>query len=195
MSSRNVLEYAPRVPSRNVLDMRRVGTHQWIITTTGLTWMCWTTTLFLSCCNIMKSQPTKHFEELGEFKMAPLFIIELLLVTGCRNFSETKSFPFGQPRKWPHKSPDLTPCDFFVGVSQITCVSNTSTEFGRLQQQNHCRSAFIAARYGSPSCSGYGKLVLAHASRDYKSFHILRNCTLCAKLVFINLGIWGKWQL
>ena len=63
---------------------------------------------------------------------------------------------FGQPREWPPRSPDLTPCDFFCGVSQITHVSNTSTEFGGPPQQNHCRSAFTAAGHGSPSRAEHG---------------------------------------
>jgi hypothetical protein len=41
----------------------------------------------------MKSKPTERFEEFGGLKMAPLLIVELLFVTGYRNFSETESLP------------------------------------------------------------------------------------------------------
>lgn len=63
---------------------------------------------------------------------------------------------FGQPREWPPRSPDLTPCDFFLWGYLKSRVQNTSTEFGEPPQQNHCRSAFTAAGHGSPSRAEYG---------------------------------------
>ena len=116
--------------------------------------------LFPSCRRIMKSKPTERFEEFGGLKMALQLIVGLLFVTGYRSFSGTESLPLDIQENGLPGLLILPLATSFVGLSQIiitlSCVSNTSTEFGRPPQQNHCGSAFIAARDGSPSRDGYG---------------------------------------
>ena len=57
---------------------------------------------------------------------------------------------FGQPREWPPRSPDLTPCDFFCGgISNHTCIKHlhriwrtSATE--SLQKCIHCCGTWFA---------------------------------------------------
>jgi hypothetical protein len=57
---------------------------------------------------------------------------------------------FGQPREWPPRSPDLTPCDFFCGgISNHACIKHlhriwrtSATE--SLQKCIHCRGTWFA---------------------------------------------------
>ena len=83
-----------------------------------------------------------------------LLIVELLFVTGYRNFSETESLPLDNQENGLLGLLILPLATFFCGG--ISRVPNTSTEFGGPPQQNHCRSAFTAAGHGSPSCAEYG---------------------------------------
>ena len=176
VSSRNVLEYAPRgYPPMNNNYHRPDSRQKWTVwvglcgngevvgplffsgNVNGEAYLdMLNNNVAPSCHNIMKSKPTERFEEFGGLKMAPLLIVELLFVTGYRNCSETESLHLDNQENGLPGLLILPLATFFVEVSQIKRVSNTSTEFGGPPQQNHCRSAFTAAGHGSSSRAEYG---------------------------------------
>ena len=93
---------------------------------------------------------------------------------------------FGHLREWPPRSPDLTPCDFFLWgylKSRVyqTPPQNLEDLRNRITAEVlHCRETWFAEPWW------IWKLVLAcalsemaHTSRDDKFFDVLRHCTLC----------------
>jgi hypothetical protein len=73
----------------------------------------------------MKSKPTERFEEFGGLKMAPLLIVELLFVTGYRNFSETKSLPLDNQENGLLGLQILPLATFFCGgISNHACIKH-----------------------------------------------------------------------